>query len=125
MDRLTSMASEPTVVIHGANWRLADIRENIAWAKTKKWTRAKWKPRAALVGKLSKTKREYYGQAYNPQDSDLIPEGWNHDHCEICCWTLHFTDKEADGIGYASETFRQWLCSECYDLFVKETAETP
>jgi hypothetical protein len=93
------MTTEPIVIIHGDPWNLADIKDNIAWAKTINWTRSKWKPNAKLV-----------------------ESGWKHDHCGICWWTLGASEKEAEGTGYTDQSSYNWLCLECYDLFVKDSA---
>jgi Zn-finger protein len=95
------MASELTVILHGDRWRLADVEKNVAWAKTVKWTKSKWLPRAEQIQKDDR-----------------------HDHCQICWWALYFTEKEEEGTGYKDEASRLWLCLECYDLFVKESVQS-
>lgn len=107
------------VTIHGDKWKIADIKEPIEWALEQKWEKQKWHPRAALVSK-SKTS-EYVGQKYNPKYTKLVEDGWSHDHCEICWWSLHESDNPESGEGYTCNG-RSWLCSECYEQFIAPKA---
>ena len=53
---------------------------------------------------------------------EVVPAGWDHDHCQICWWDLFESPDEAHSIGYTDS--RGWLCSECYDQFVATNNET-
>lgn len=79
------------VVIHGDEWKKADVEEPIAWAKTKFWLKKKW-------------------------SSDTAH--WDHDHCQICWWKLHNSDTLENGFGYHNRENDNWLCTECYEHFV-------
>lgn len=106
---------EKFVTIHGDKWKSKDVEEPIEWARTQKWEKRKWHPRTALVSK-GKTS-DYVGQKYNPEYTKLEEDGWTHDHCEICWWTIHESDNPEEGIGYTTDGHR-WLCSECYEQFI-------
>ena len=110
---------EEYVSIHGDEWKISDIDEQIEWARAQVWVKRKWLPRAALVSK-GKTS-EYVGQSYRPEYTKLVEDGWNHDHCEICCWSLYEADDPESGEGYTIEG-RTWLCSECYEKFIRTEA---
>jgi transposase-like protein len=58
------------VDIHGDQWKLEDIRENIEWSRRQVWEL-----------------REF--------DK---PEG--HAHCLICYWTIHKSANSEEGSGY-------------------------
>lgn len=106
---------EKFVTIHGDKWKSKDVEEPIEWARTQKWEKRKWHPRATLVSK-GKTS-DYVGQKYNSEYTKLEEDGWTHDHCEICWWTIHESDNREEGIGYTTDGHR-WLCSECYEQFI-------
>lgn len=106
---------EEYVSIHGDKWKIFDINEQIKWAREQVWKKQKWLPRAALVSK-GKTS-EYVGQSYRPEYTRLVEDGWSHDHCEICWWSLYETDNPESGVGYTTDG-RTWLCSECYEKFI-------
>jgi len=103
------------VVIHGDNWKWPDIQESVEWARLQKWEKRKWRVRAALVSKGGIS--DFKGQRYNPAHTTLVEDGWSHDHCEICWWTLHESEDSESGEGYTTDGHR-WLCSECYSLFI-------
>ena len=80
------MNSADNVVIHGKEWKQSDVKEQIEFCLTKKWSLANFK---------------------KP----------NHDHCEICWWTLVTTEDENHSVGY-TDGYR-WLCRECYHQFIE------
>jgi len=58
------------IEIHGDQWKLADIQENVEWSKKQVWGGKKYE---------------------NPND---------HEHCLICCWTIFKSETYEDGYGY-------------------------
>ena len=104
-----------TVVIHGNPWKWADLAEAVAACRGATWTRQRWQRRPALVHR-SGSSSLYMGQRYDPAKIELVPDGWTHDHCEVCWWELFDTADAAHGIGYTDGS--GWLCSECYEQFV-------
>lgn len=108
------------VLMHGDEWKLADIFEAVEWARQQKWKKQKWFARPALVsnGKIS----EFVGQKFNPEYSKLVEDGWGHDHCEICFWTLFETDSQVDGVGFTCDGHK-WLCVECFTQFVDKSRD--
>jgi hypothetical protein len=112
------MSSNATILIHGDEWKLVDLELSVKQCREIDWNHERWRPRPALVNPNGGTVSLYRGQKYDPTKVDLVPDGWNHDHCEICCWTLHESDDEQHAIGYTNGR-GSWLCSECYDLFLR------
>ncbi|MFD2257460.1 hypothetical protein ACFSSA_12320, partial [Luteolibacter algae] len=111
-------SEEPTVLIHGSEWKTKDIAEAVEWCLTQTWHCETWKPTAALVQK-SGTVSQYRGQKFDPDKIGLVKDGWTHDHCEICWWTLRESNDAADGVGYRNET-NGWICTECFNHFVRD-----
>ena len=107
------------VTIHGDKWKWADIRESVKWACKQSWKKQKWVARPALVSKGSVS--DYVGQKHNPEYTQLIKDGWNHDHCEICWWTLHESDDPEHGEGLTTDGHK-WLCTVCFTRFIASKA---
>ena len=80
------------VTIHGAEWKKEDVKEPIAWAKTKVWNKKLW-------------------------SSDSLT--WDHDHCQICWWKLYESEDTDHGFGYHNKENDNWVCIECYQKFLK------
>jgi hypothetical protein len=76
-----------------------------------------WQRRPALIHRLGGTVALYHGQAFDPDTTDLVPDGWSHDHCAICWWTLHDSGSDEERIGYTDER-GDWVCAECYQQFL-------
>jgi hypothetical protein len=105
------------VTIHGDTWKWADIEESVEWARNQQWKKQKWVARAALVSKGSTS--DYVGQKYNPEHTKLVEDGWTHDHCEICWWSLHETEEPEHSEGYTTNGHK-WVCTECYTQFIEK-----
>jgi hypothetical protein len=111
------MPTEQTAIIHGDTWKLADIADQITACRTHTWRREHWQRRPALIHRVGGTVSLYHGQTFDPTKIDLVPDGWSHDHCAICWWTLGDSGTDEDCIGYTDER-GDWVCTECYDLFL-------
>lgn len=94
------MNKEKKAFVRIDNWgemelnHLADTVRNLKTYGT--WDLEKWKPTPALIDKNGKTSRQYVGQHFDPKYIDLVPDGWTHDHCEICTKTI--SDKDNNEI---------------------------
>jgi hypothetical protein len=110
------MTSASTVLIHGSEWKLADIEESVADCRGREWKLQRWVRRDALVQRTGTTSL-YISQKFDSAFYDLVRGGWSHDHCEICWWELSESDDEAHSLGYTDG--RHWICSECYQRFIK------
>jgi hypothetical protein len=49
-----------------------------------------------------------------PPGGDVIPGGWDHEHCEIC-WKRIGLGGEPDGFFSPPDS---WVCEECYTTFI-------
>lgn len=74
------MPSEPTVLIHGDTWKLADVTDQIAACRIHTWRREHWRRRPALVHRVGGTTSLYHGQTFDP--------GNNAAHFGKVCKTL-------------------------------------
>ncbi len=110
---------EKYTTIHGNKWKFDDIKESVDWASNQTWKRQKWVPWSALVskGKIS----EYIGQQFNSEYTELVEDGWSHDHCMICWWSLRESDEPEHGEDFTTDG-RSWICSECHEQFVAKNA---
>ncbi len=60
------------VEIHGDNWKLEHVRENVEWARQQVWVLERF-----------------------------LDEG-EHEHCLICCWTIFCTEDAESGEAYSA-----------------------
>ena len=93
---------------------LLDLVKNLKDGKT--WTFKIWKPIPALIDKNGNTSRPFVGQKFDPNHIDLVPDGWDHDHCEICTQKISNKEDWGDIDGYNHEL--DWICKQCYSLFM-------
>jgi hypothetical protein len=84
-----------TVSIHGDEWKLADLADNVGFFRNQSLNRTKWSP-------------------------SLVNADPTHDHCYICYWTIFETEDPECGYAFASGA--HWICLECHALFFAENA---
>lgn len=106
------------ITLHGSEWKLSDVAEQVGQCLNQKWHKETWKPTPALIHKTGGVSSSYHGQAFDSEKINLVPDGWNHDHCLICWHTLHEAEKEEDGTGYKNKE-NGWLCCECFEKLVQ------
>jgi 2-polyprenyl-3-methyl-5-hydroxy-6-metoxy-1,4-benzoquinol methylase len=111
------MKTDITVIIHGHQWKLDDIREMIESSKEDTWWKQALKSRSALVHKSGDRTSPYAGQRDDPEKIEDAESGWIRDHCRICRWRLESGDDPEHNTGYTNE-YGDWLCIECYDNLV-------
>lgn len=89
------------------------LKESIEYARKEDWQKIKWFPRDALIDKIGGGSRLYTGQKFNPEHIDLVENGWNHDHCDICVQGLYEDSKDMSYFDGSN-----WVCDQCHDLFI-------
>lgn len=95
-----------------------DFMKGIHELKTYSWTHKYYRAEPAMAEKRGGTLRPYLGQQFDENYFDIVPDGWSHDHCEICYARISDdVDEEDENEGYFSEG--SWLCTFCYFSFVK------
>lgn len=97
---------------------LSSLRDTINFLKPLTWTHKVWTPTPALIDKISGSCRQYVGQKFDPKYFDLVPDGWTHDHCEICYETISKEKGYGCNEGYEADN-GDWICNDCYNLFIK------
>ncbi len=111
------MLQEPTkeiVIIHGDEWKLADIQEEIENAKKSSWARQFYKPPLALVEKNNGTLRTYVGQSFDPAYFEISETAWTHDHCSICYFRIDDSEPKEEAYTNGAD----WICYECFNQFL-------
>ena len=108
---------DATVVIHGDEWKRADIDAALESCRSRTWVRQVWRRSPALVHRRGSRVSQYRGQAFDPAKIDLVPDGWTHDHCAICYWTLGESEDPDVGVGY-TDGDGDWVCLECHSQFL-------
>lgn len=107
-----------TVTIRGEAWDVDYVQAMLHGMKSGDFQRKRWSPRDALVGIDGSRATVYTGQAYDPATMTLRTKCWDHDHCEVCNWKL--IDSQGDDHAFGYFNGYNWLCEECYRLFIKE-----
>jgi hypothetical protein len=113
------MADEPTVLIHGDEWKVSHVIDAVRWCRTLAWAARTWTPGPALVHRGGNSVSEYRGQVFDPEKIDLVPDGWTHDHCQICYFEILDADARRDAF---TDGHRRWLCAQCHEQFIVRDA---
>ena len=85
------------------------------------WRLAEFKPRDAWkvpfgVGHTLAPYETYSDPVTRPERCELVPSGWDHEHCELC-WEKIMEEPHGQPEGYTDGTHR-WICIACFERFV-------
>ena len=108
------------IAIHGIPWDADYLRHAVEGCRRYYWKSCNWLPRDIAVhrdtGKLSFD----LSLAENANEFDLVKGGWKKDCCLICRWELfEAADQPDHSTAYTDGS--AWLCTECYEKFLKDT----
>jgi hypothetical protein len=93
------------------DWSQRD--EMFAKMDRRDFKRATFKPIPALVSRGNRGSwTRYYGQAFDDTEWELVPDMWDHEHCELC-----FAHIEP-GMTYWNSRNDTFLCDRCYDHYL-------
>ena len=107
------------VTIHGGEWKLADVVDDVREFRTLTWRAETWRRGPALVHRSGGRVSFYHGQRFDPEKIDLVADGWSHDHCLICCYRISDDDGLRDAF---TDGHERWLCAECHEQFIRGDA---
>lgn len=62
------------------------------------------------------TMSPYRGEKFNPAENYIVPQGWDHEHCDVCRFTI-----KTDYTFWVNK-INQMLCDECHDYLLKMLA---
>ena len=92
---------------------LQKLQESAVELRRQKWTLRPWKKRPVLASLEGRNSVLYTGQPYDAKRYTVIPDGWNHDHCELCWQTISdFTDENTIDTAYTDGS--KWVCPGCF-----------
>ena len=97
------MPASNKVVVHDAEIDREYLEQNVADCRGARWQRARWTNGRAT-----------------PLHAGSAPR--DHDHCQICWWTLDDSPDLARSTGYTDGD--RWICSECHDRFIADATPT-
>ena len=95
----------------GGLLNLSSLKNDLKWARKLEWKETRWKPKPALIEKNSGNSQIYKGQKYDSKFFNLVENGWEHDHCDICTERIN----EDDNI---YESGHQIICKNCWLYFI-------
>ncbi|CAA0117553.1 hypothetical protein [Zhongshania aliphaticivorans] len=104
-----------TVLIHGDEWKLEDIQEEISWCREQSWIKQKFTASDAV--KQKNHWRKYIPGEVIPKGGEIVPKGHDHEHCQICWWSISESEDPTKNQGYVSG--HHWVCTECYGNFIQ------
>jgi hypothetical protein len=107
------------VMIHGDMWKVADIVDAVARCRTVGWTPQTWQVDEVLIPRNWHLSRSGDEKVLDPEDMELVPDVWHHQHCDICMYRVDYRDghREAFTCGDGS-----WICAECHEQFIRHDA---
>lgn len=107
-----------TVGIHGSPHNSESIRKRVQICRRVNWYwhQRPWKARDLAVHKDGRLSFDL--SLATEENFDLQKGGWKQDHCAICRWEIFESETEPEhGIAYTNG--RYWVCTECYEKFLK------
>ena len=107
------------VMIHGDMWKVADIVEAVTRCRTDAWTAQTWRVDEVLFPKNWRGISYRDDQALAPEDMELVPDVWSHEHCEICMYRVDYRDEHRHAFTCDD---RSWVCAECHEQFIRNDA---
>src|SRR5688572_14969313 len=94
------------------DWALRD--EKFATIEERDFVRKEFLPIPALVSRLNRRhRRRYNGQPFDEAEWELVPETWDHEHCEVCFEHI------MPGMTYWESGRDTLLCDRCYDRYLR------
>lgn len=96
---------------NGGLLNLRLLKEDLKWARDLSWKKTIWTSQSMLYDKKSKISVSYIGQGYDPNHFELVENGNDHEHCDICTEKIYDVD-----IAYESDN--QTICKNCFDWFI-------
>ena len=116
---------EEMVEVHNLRLPADYVRDRVRYCREYNWHWHKkaWVARDIVVNRQTGKFSLDVELASNASGFELIESGWKKDHCVICTWELCETSDPEHGNGYTNG--RDWLCSECYEKFVRGPGHSP
>ena len=84
------------------------------------FTQSVFAPKPALVPRQKRSdgllESEFNGQPFDPNEFELVPGRWDHQHCKSCLFRI------VDGYSHWQNQTGTLLCDECHDYVVRTLA---
>jgi hypothetical protein len=89
--------------------------------RTRKWVRKKFQAEDAVEfqdqGTIVWRRKKDHPDLHGRKDINIIPKGWEHEHCQICMATI-CEEKGFEPYGYVDKN-ESWICETCYHKYVE------
>ena len=117
--------SEQMVKIHNMHLRADHVRDRVAYCQEYNWHWQKkaWATKDIVVNRQTGRFTLDIDLASHSSEFELGKDGWKLDHCVVCAWDLFECSDPVHSVGYTNG--RDWLCSECYEKFVRGPGYSP
>jgi len=116
---------EQMVEIRNFHLRADHVRDRVAYCHEYNWHWQKkaWATKNIAVNRQNGRFTLDIDLASNSSDFEVVKDGWKLDHCVVCTWELFKCSDPEHSVGYTNG--RDWLCSECYEKFVRSPGHSP
>lgn len=121
----TRRPPEQMVEIHNFHLRADHVRDRVAYCHEYNWHWQKkaWATKDIAVNRQNGRFTLSLDLACNSSEFELVKDGWKKDRCVVCTWELFECSDPEHSVGYTNG--RDWLCSECYEKFVRGPGHSP
>ncbi len=95
----------------------APYQLELAQDVTREWNKQLFVPRNGIAFHdkgVTRMRRLEEGEEV-PRGAELVPEGWEHEHCALCWQTISCAESD-DHEGYTDGNY--WLCAVCYQRYI-------
>ena len=105
----------------GSGGKLLDHlpRMDLQELKSRQWQPTDWKPKDAYISRKS-GRPVWTSEPSLDEVREVVPGGWDHDHCDICWWKLDASGDPDRSNGFSDGSYG-WLCRKCHDSLVRWT----
>jgi len=118
--RGSRVAIHDTVEIRGSPWHASYVRSAVDRCREYSWHwhKCSWHPRDIVIDLKSGAFSFVLNLAEDSTNFRLVRGGWTKDHCAVCRWEVFESEDPEHGAGYTNG--RDWLCTECYEKFLRD-----
>ncbi|HEY7099726.1 MAG TPA: Clp protease N-terminal domain-containing protein [Terriglobales bacterium] len=115
--RLGSDQTQDVIVIHNAEYEPNYVESAVAECRRFVWQKKNFAAPDVVLRRSDGTISFDMSLAQDPTTYEILKGGWQETECMVCHWSLDESEDHEHNTGYTNG--RNWLCTECYDKFMK------
>jgi hypothetical protein len=118
---VASLPETKPVILHGRPWPPSVIEYRVQECKRFFWKRANFVAPDVVIHRKDGLISFDTSLCSAEPEFELVKGGWKQTECQICTWKFAESEDAARGRGYTNG--RDWICTECYEKFLKPASE--